>query len=335
LPRGKESLELRCLAQKEVVAVEMNFAQQATFPSVKRGNLTTLQFNMGRLCNQACLHCHVDSSPARSGPEDNASRELCEQVVDFLSNNPQIICLDLTGGAPEMNPNFRWLVKQARKLNRQVLVRHNITVQGEPGQSDLPEFFASSQVELFCSLPCYLEDNVDAQRGQGVFAQSIFGLRRLNQVGFGTGRFALNLVYNPIGNSLPAPSAELEPAYKTELRDRFDLHFDRLLCITNQPIHRFRSSLARNGQLVGYEQLLIDNFNSETLDNLMCRSAISLRWDGKLFDCDFNLVQDLGIEGVSLSDLNANETKDWPVLTADHCFACTAGCGSSCGGELV
>ncbi len=329
------------MRQAALVGVAVNYVPdlssttRASFPAVNRGALATLQFNMGRLCNQACLHCHVESSPARSGPEDNASTELCQQVLSFLADNPSITTVDLTGGAPEMNPNFRSLVEGVRQLNRQVLVRHNITIQGEAGHSDLPEFFAANQVELFCSLPCYLEDNVDAQRGQGVFAQSIVGLRRLNQVGYGTGSFTLNLVYNPIGNSLPAPSAELEPAYKAELRERFDLHFDRLLCITNQPIHRFRSALERSGQLYGYEKLLVENFNSETLDNLMCRSAISLRWDGKLFDCDFNLVQNMEIPNLSLADLNVEQFAGQSVLTADHCFACTAGCGSSCGGELV
>ncbi|HJM39091.1 MAG TPA: arsenosugar biosynthesis radical SAM (seleno)protein ArsS [Planctomycetota bacterium] len=313
----------------------MSSTQLATFPAIQRGELTTLQFNMGRLCNQACLHCHVDSSPARSGAEDNAAKNLCEQIVELIRGNPQVLTLDLTGGAPELNPNFRWMVEKTRELDRKVFVRHNITVQSEPGQSDLPEFFAKNNVELFCSLPCYLEDNVDAQRGQGVFAQSIVGLRRLNQVGFGTGTYTLNLVYNPIGNSLPAPSAELEPAYKTELRERFDLHFDRLLCITNQPIHRFKSALHRLGKLNGYEQLLRENFNSSTLDNLMCRSAISIRWDGKIFDCDFNLVQNLEIPNLELKDLFAQDLSGNPIGTAEHCFACTAGCGSSCGGELV
>ena len=306
------------------------------FPAITRGVLRNVQFNMGRLCNQACLHCHVDSSPARNGPEDNASRELCEQVVAFLEANKELDTLDLTGGAPELNPNFRWLVEQVRALGRQVIVRHNITVQTEPRQSDLPEFFAANQVELFCSLPCYLEENVDAQRGQGVFEQSIMGLRRLNGVGYGTGRYQLILVFNPQGLSLPPPAAELEPTYKRELEERFDLHFDRLVCITNQPINRFRRGLEHCGGLGFYHQLLRDNFNPKTLPGLMCLNTLSVRWDGRLFDCDFNLVQDLEIKDLSeIASINPYKLEGRAIRTAEHCFACTAGCGSSCGGELV
>jgi radical SAM/Cys-rich protein len=316
------------------------------FPSIRKAKVEVLQFNIGRLCNQACHHCHVDSSPKRSGPEDNASPLLIDQVLELLRRDPAVQTLDITGGAPEMNPSFRRLVEGARALGHQVLVRHNLTVQELEGQSDLPAFFATQQVVLFCSLPCYLEDNVDSQRGNGVFEASIRGLKALNAVGFGidgTG-LDLHLVYNPQGAVLPPPQAALQEDYKRELASRFGIHFRELFAITNQPIHRFRKALERSGALETYAALLRDNFNPLTLNSLMCRSAVSVRWDGKLFDCDFNLVTDLPLRGTDGKELQLSHLLDpggvqrleqLAIAVDQHCFACTAGCGSSCGGTLT
>jgi radical SAM/Cys-rich protein len=324
-------------------------AEQTTFglfPAIRKSRVEILQFNIGRLCNQACHHCHVDSSPKRSGPEDNASPLLIDQVLELLRREPALHTLDITGGAPEMNSSFTRLVMGARALGRQVLVRHNLTVQELDGQEDLVEFFTEQQVVLFCSLPCYLEDNVDKQRGNGVFEASIRGLKRLNAVGFGieSSGLELHLVYNPQGPVLPPPQAALQEDYKRELAARFDIHFHQLLAITNQPIHRFRSALERRGQLDEYAALLRENFNPLTLNALMCRNAVSLRWDGKLFDCDFNLVSDLplrdarGLEmqlGMLLEPGGVQRLAQLSIAVDQHCFACTAGCGSSCGGTLT
>ncbi len=320
-------------------------ATSSAFPPLKKRPIRVLQFNIGRLCNQACRHCHVDSSPIRKGPQDNASPELVEEVKGFLAAHPAIHTLDITGGAPELNPGFRDLVRFARKLGRTVLVRHNLTVQMEEGQEDLPEFFRQQGVQLFCSLPCYMESNVNQQRGDGVFAKSIAALRKLNQVGFGVEQACvLNLVYNPIGPNLPPAQKELEEVYRLHLADEFGLRFHHLLTITNQPIHRFREALERKGGYNGYMDLLRENFNPSTLDALMCGEALSLRWDGHLFDCDFNLVQGLAMrneqgQAITLGDLAAvnsvQRLEGSVVQVADHCFACTAGAGSSCGGALV
>lgn len=312
------------------------------FPSLRRLNFSTLQFNIGRLCNQACLHCHVDSSPALTGPQDNSSRELVDKVIALLVAKPNITTLDLTGGAPELNENFRRLVIAATEMQRQVLVRHNFTVQEEDGQSDLPQFFAEHEVELFCSLPCYLEENVNQQRGGGVFESSINALRALNAAGYAQPQSALklNLVYNPLGDSLPPAQQELEGDYRRVLSEQYSAQFSNLLTITNQPIHRFKHFLQRENKLDGYMDLLRDNFNPQTLDSLMCRRAISLRWDGKLFDCDFNLVKNMPMsneQGVPLTidDLLVAGFESEEIVVDDHCFACTAGAGSSCGGSLV
>lgn len=315
------------------------------FPPIVKLGARVLQFNIGRLCNQACRHCHVDSSPKRSGPEDNASAAVVGAVVELLRREPGLSILDLTGGAPELNPHFRGLVKAARALERTVFVRHNLTVQFEPGQEDLPQWFARQGVVLYCSLPCYLEENVDAQRGNGVYERSIEALRKLNAVGFGVpGRgLELNLVYNPLGPTLPPEQAALEADYHRELRARFGIEFDRLLTITNQPIHRFREDLERSGRLPAYMDLLRASFNAATLPDLMCRDTVSVRWDGTLHDCDFNLVLGLPLRDgarapMTVFDLVPAGTASLagrPIAVDQHCFACTAGCGSSCGGALV
>lgn len=319
-------------------------AANGCFPALTRGRTETLQFNLGRLCNQACLHCHVDSSPARDGAHENASAELVDDVLRLLERAPSLRTLDLTGGAPELNPHFRRLVEGARTLGRTVYVRHNLTVQGEPGQADLPTFFARNQVAVWCSLPCYLENNVDRQRGRGVFARSLDALRALNAAGYRESSGPdLVLVYNPQGPSLPPPQPALEADYRRILRDDYGIEFRRLATITNQPIHRFRDDLARRGALHEYQDLLVENFNPSTLDGLMCRSALSVRWDGRVYDCDFNLVQDLSAADVDdvpltlagLLERGTDSMEAAPIAVASHCFACTAGSGSSCGGALV
>jgi radical SAM/Cys-rich protein len=312
------------------------------FPPLSRAGFSTLQFNVGRLCNQACLHCHVESSPSLTQDEYNASPSLINRVIDLLAANPDIQTLDLTGGAPELNPGFRRLVSAAYQLQRKILVRHNLTVQGEKDQSDLPHFFAEHGIELFCSLPCYLEENVNKQRGNGVFSTSISALQKLNDVGYGMpdSLLKLNLVYNPIGDSLPPSQQALEDDYRHELRSRYSVEFSNLVTITNQPIHRFEHYLQREQRYDSYMKLLRDNFNPETLPGLMCRSAISLRWDGKVFDCDFNLVKGLAMvdsshRELTIDDLLSIDSESMSIAVDGHCFACTAGAGSSCGGSLV
>ncbi|KAA3612869.1 MAG: radical SAM/Cys-rich domain protein [Planctomycetota bacterium] len=317
------------------------------FPALRKTEVQKVQVNLGRLCNQACRHCHVDASPTRTGRHQNASKALSEQILTWLQRESGLQVLDLTGGAPEMNPNFRPLVAGARGLGRHLMVRHNLTVQFEPDQDDLPRFFAEHGVEVISSLPCYQEENVDQQRGQGVFEKSLEALRRLNAEGYGmeNSNLILNLVFNPGGAKLPPPQAALEADYRQQLFQEHGIHFHRLLTLTNQPIHRFREDLERRDQLVEYMDLLEANFNEATLDHLMCRNAVSVRWDGRLFDCDFNLVLDLPMLGpdgrpLELQDLLAqpSESSLFPgmnIAVDRHCFACSAGCGSSCGGALV
>jgi radical SAM/Cys-rich protein len=327
--------------------------QKRQFPCLNKAQIDTVQFNMGRLCNQACLHCHVDSSPKRSGSGENASAALVDQVIDLLRSDEHFKVLDLTGGAPELNPNFRRLVRQAGALNRGVFVRHNLTVQFVEGQHDLPEFYAAQKVILFCSLPCYRSRNVDNQRGNGVFESSIKGLQALNAAGFGVpgSGLEMHLVYNPVGPTLPPDQAELEREYRAELEQEFGVEFSRLITIANQPIHRYREQLHRMGKLTEYLDLLEANFNPDTLPALMCRTAISVRWDGLLFDCDFNLVQELPMAGPEGENLKLDHILEGGILpdgispsqylagrnivVDQHCFACTAGSGSSCGGALA
>jgi radical SAM/Cys-rich protein len=275
---------------------------------------------------------------------ENASASLVQQALDLLARTPEIGTLDITGGAPELNPAFRYLVTEARKLGRRVFVRHNLTVQQEPCQADLPQFFAEHGVTAFCSLPCYSSNNVDNQRGAGVFEASIAGLRRLNAQGFGQAH-DLILVFNPAGPNLPPPQAVLEDAYREELLAEHGIVFTSLAVITNMPIHRFARDLERRGHLEDYRELLAASFNADTLEGLMCRRALSLRWDGRLFDCDFNLVQDLALRAddgreLTIADLLRAEqpgelVREAAIAVDSHCFACTAGCGSSCGGALA
>ena len=310
---------------------------ETDFPAIKRVSLETLQVNLGYLCNQQCLHCHVDSSPKR---KENMSFSTVEKLLKLLNTN-KIKMLDLTGGAPEMNPNFRYLVKEARALGVHVIDRCNLTILEEPGQEDLAEFLAAHQVEVVASLPCYSEENVDKQRGKGVFNGSIHGLKKLNELGYGKegGGLSLNLVYNPIGLHLPPSQSELQADYKQKLKADFGIVFNQLFTITNMPIKRFGSTLISKGNFGEYMQLLKDNYSTENLSSVMCRSTVSVDWQGYLYDCDFNQMLSLPMKDnvgsrLHIDDLINTDLSEMPIVIADHCYGCTAGQGSSCGGAL-
>ena len=311
---------------------------QLAFPPVRRAALEALQVNLTYRCNQRCLHCHVNAGPTRSESMSDECLALLQRVIDA---HP-VQTLDLTGGAPEMHPRFREIVEHARREGLRVIDRCNLTILGEPGFEDLAEFLAAQGVEVTASLPCYSRDNVDRQRGDGVFAASIAGLRRLNALGYGRpgGGLVLNLVYNPQGPSLPPPQAALEADYRRHLAEDFGIVFDHLLCITNQPIARFGSTLVSKGQFAAYMQLLRDSYRPQNLAGLMCRSLVSVDWQGYLYDCDFNQMLDLplqliGRDRAHLRDLLERPRLEGnPIVSRDHCFACTAGQGSSCGGAL-
>jgi len=298
-----------------------------------RGPTTTLQVNVGKRCNQACHHCHVEAGPNRT---EVMGAAVAARVIELLAATPSIEVLDLTGGAPELCPNFRWLVSEARRLGRRVIDRCNLTILLEPGMEDLATFLTANQVEVVASLPCYGPENVDTQRGHGVFAKSITALRRLNALGYGTER-RLDLVYNPVGAFLPPSQEVLEARYRDELRGRFGVEFHHLLTLTNMPINRFAASLARAGQHAAYMSLLVNHFNPMTVAALMCRSLVSIGFDGGVYDCDFNQMLELPFGGGprTVWDLRAlDDLAGQPIATGKHCFGCTAGAGSSCGGAL-
>ncbi|NQX90037.1 MAG: arsenosugar biosynthesis radical SAM protein ArsS [Halioglobus sp.] len=304
------------------------------FPPLQRAALDTLQVNLGYLCNQSCAHCHVNAGPQRT---ELMARETVDCIVALLAGGA-IRTLDLTGGAPELNPHFRYLVRAARALGVEVIDRCNLTVVFEPGQEDLAAFLAAQGVIICASLPCYLEDNVDAQRGKGVYADSIRALRALNAVGYGDQR-VLNLVYNPVGASLPPPQQALEDDYRRELLDRFGIRFTQLLTLTNMPISRFGAVLLAQGEYAAYMDLLRDNFAASNMETLMCRRLLSVDWRGYLYDCDFNQMLDLPMPSAGsrrhISDLLHDECLvGKPIATGEHCYGCTAGQGSSCGGAL-
>ncbi|HCH64406.1 MAG TPA: radical SAM protein [Deltaproteobacteria bacterium] len=302
---------------------------------LKREAPTWLQVNLGRKCNQACRHCHVDAGPTRT---EMMSEERIDQVIQILHENPTLALVDITGGAPELHPSFRRLVMAARALGREVIDRCNLTILQEPGQEDLAAFLAEQGVHVVSSLPCYLEGNVDKQRGRGVFERSLAALRSLNTYGYGQGLgLVLDLVYNPVGAHLPPSQDGLEADYKVRLAEH-GVVFDQLLTITNMPIARFARDLRRQGNLEEYENLLIRSFNPATVSGLMCRHLVSVSWDGHLYDCDFNQMLQLRTPTGTPQTLDQfGTTGDWtgrPIATARHCFGCTAGTGSSCGGAL-
>lgn len=303
---------------------------------LRASTVETLQVNVGKLCNQACKHCHVDASPVRT---EIMTRETIDLVIAALSRFT-FGTLDITGGAPELNPSFRHLVAEARALGTKVIVRHNLTVMFEAGQSDLPEFFRNHEVEVVCSLPYFLAAQTDAQRGSGVFQKSIQALQKLNAVGYGGegSNLVLNLVYNPVGAFLPPSQASIEADFRRELLTRHGVTFNHLYTITNMPIKRFLDYLRRSGNEERYMRKLVDAFNSSTVEGLMCRTLVSVDWTGRLYDCDFNQMLELGVApGLpqSIADFDLSKFVSRRVMTGSHCFGCTAGAGSSCGGAVT
>ncbi|MCY4285772.1 MAG: arsenosugar biosynthesis radical SAM protein ArsS [Thiotrichales bacterium] len=310
---------------------------ETTFPPVRRGRLTTLQVNLGYLCNQSCVHCHVNAGPKR--PERMTART-AGQVVDLMRVSGAAV-LDLTGGAPELNPSFRFLVDAAVEHGVRVIDRCNLTILLEPGQEDLAEFLAERRVAVVASLPCYLDENVDRQRGKGVFDASIEGLRRLNALGYGgeDPALSLDLVFNPQGPTLPPAQAELERAYKETLGRRYGIRFNRLFTLANMPIGRFGSMLISKGRFEDYLDVLRAAHVDANIEHVMCRSTVSIDWQGYAYDCDFNQMLGLpmrlnGTPRTHLTDLLGADVEGRPIAIRDHCFGCTAGQGSSCGGAL-
>ena len=297
-----------------------------------------LQVNVGKLCNLTCIHCHVNAGPKR---KEIMTRETIDRVIDWFAQT-EIPKVDLTGGAPEMIPEFKYFVEQLKGLSppRHIIDRCNLTILLEPGYEDYAQFLARHEVEIIASMPCYSSENVNAQRGEGVFDGSIRALQLLNSLGYGRApELPLHLVYNPNGAFLPPPQDELEADYKRELKQHFGIVFNNLYTITNLPIARFASWLRHNNQLADYMTLLIDAFNPATLEGLMCRNTINVSWRGEVFDCDFNQMLNLnwrdGEEPLYLWDVDPAEVEERAIVTGDHCFGCTAGAGSSCGGALV
>lgn len=307
--------------------------------SLRHTHTAVLQVNVGKLCNLTCVHCHVNAGPKR---KEIMTRDTVDRIVSWLSQS-DIPTVDITGGAPEMIPDFRYFIEQVGNLNpkRKIIDRCNLTILLEPEHDGLAEFLAEHKVEIIASMPCYSPANVNAQRGEGVFEGSIQALQLLNRLGYGTSEnLPLHLVYNPVGPFLPGPQSELENDYKRELAQHFGIVFNRLYTITNLPIARFASYLRHNNKLTEYMELLIDAFNPATVNDLMCRNTLSVGWRGEVYDCDFN--QQLGMQWqdsdrsrLFLWDIDPGRIDDREIMTADHCFGCTAGAGSSCGGSLV
>ncbi|CAI5474236.1 unnamed protein product [Closterium sp. Yama58-4] len=365
--RARPATQVRCVSEPrvevrsadDVLASQPSFlrriADHGTPLPFTRRVIETVQVNIGLYCNQACQHCHVDSSPLRTEMMDHRT---AERVVELVSACPSVRCVDLTGGAPELNPEFRYLVTEARRMGKEVIDRCNLTVLFEPGQEDLAEFLAANQVHVVASLPCYSADNVNKQRGGGVFDLSIKALQLLNSLGYGKegSGLVLDLVYNPVGPFLPPAQAKLEEAYKSELMSCYGISFNSLFTITNMPVKRFASFLHREGQLESYMQLLISAFNPAAVGNVMCRNLINIDWQGSLFDCDFNQQLALGLPPKPSSAMDSpfapappppppprsvfdihslDDLVDRPIATAAHCYGCTAGSGSSCTGAVV
>lgn len=313
----------------------LSLLEVTDFPPIQRQSLETLQVNLGYKCNQRCLHCHVNAGPHRTEMMDRDTLELIVPTIKARG----IKTLDLTGGAPELHDDFRYLVAAARAADVHVIDRCNLTILFEPGQDGLAEFLAENHVEVVASLPCYSLENVDKQRGEGVFDKSIAALQKLNALGYGgvDSKLRLNLVYNPQGATLPPNQQTLESDFKRELRIHFGIEFNNLYALANMPIKRFGSTLISKGQFNGYLKLLKDNFIEENLDQVMCRSLLSVDWQGYLYDCDFNQQLDLSLGGGKrqhLRDVLENDLEGTSICVAEHCFGCTAGQGSSCGGKL-
>jgi len=305
-------------------------------PELRSSKIDTLQINVGKLCNQVCRHCHVDAGPDRREIMTGTTFEHCLSLLE----RSDIQTVDLTGGAPEMNPHFEWFVREVRALDRKVIDRCNLTILSTNGFTHLPEFLAEQRVDVVASLPCYLEDNCDAQRGDGVFQKSITALQQLNELGFGKpgSGLELSLVYNPVGPSLPPDQKSLEAAYREQLQSRFGIEFNQLFTITNMPISRFLDDLIQSGKYEEYMVKLVNAFNPNAVEPLMCRTALSIDWEGNLYDCDFNQMLDLKLANglpTNIRDVDLDLLNGRSIVTRRHCFGCTAGAGSSCSGALV
>lgn len=334
-PLSVASEQLRILNLAPTVsfssAVERHGFHELTSQSVE-----ILQVNVGKLCNMTCRHCHVDAGPDR---REIMTRETIDDCLEALRGG-RIHTLDLTGGAPEMNPDFRYFVSEARKAGVHVIDRCNLTILLANGYEDMARFLADQQVEIVASLPCYLEENTDSQRGDGAYQQSIEALRLLNGLGYGredTG-LKLTLVFNPVGASLPPEQSQLEAAYREYLRREYQIEFNRLFTITNMPISRYLEDLLESGQYESYMQKLIDAFNPAALDGVMCRQTLSVSWDGKLFDCDFNQMLELSTSSglpQNIREFDADALANRSIAVGQHCFGCTAGSGSSCQGAIA
>jgi radical SAM/Cys-rich protein len=312
--------------------------QEHGYEVLVRDQTTMLQINVGKLCNQACHHCHVEAGPKRT---EIMPPEVAKRVLQLLADSPSITSVDITGGAPELNPSFQRIVRESRRLGHHIIDRCNLTVLFEPGQGRLAEFLAQYEVEIIASLPCYTAENVDQQRGRGVFEKSIHALQLLNGLGYGLpgSNLRLNLVYNPLGASLPPAQERLEADYKKHLYESFGIQFHNLFTLTNMPIKRFAAYLTQSGKYESYMGLLVNHFNPAIVPSLMCRTLVSVGWDGKLYDCDFNqmLDIDMGESGKSLTIWNLDSFAGLAgsrIATGRHCFGCTAGAGSSCTGSL-
>ena len=304
---------------------------------IVRKPLEILQINVGKLCDLACLHCHVEAGPKRT---EIMERRTAERLMELLKKSPTIQTVDLTGGAPELNPNFRYLVQETRTLGREVIDRCNLTVLFQKGQEETHYFLQQHRVQIVASLPCYSKENVEAQRGRGVFDKSIPALRLLNELGYGKegAGLVLDLVYNPVGPFLPPPQAQLESDYKKELKELFGIEFNRLLTITNMPIKRFHDYLGRRGELDQYTDLLVNHFNQEAANRVMCRNLVSISWDGLIYDCDFNQMLEIPLGGKrrTIWEIESfEEIQSEGIAFANHCYGCTAGAGSSCSGSLI
>jgi len=330
--------QLQILEPVDVTAVtpfERTLAERG-LPALQAAGVKVLQINVGKLCNQTCTHCHVDAGPER---REIMTRETFEACLRVIASNG-IETVDLTGGAPEMNPHFEWFVTEVRRLGRRVIDRCNLTILTAPGFTHLPEFLAAQGVEVVASLPCYLEENCDLQRGAGVFAKSIEALQIFNSLGYGIAHsgLMLSLVYNPVGPSLPPAQAKLEAAYRDQLRSRFQIEFNRLYTITNMPISRFLDDLLRSGKYEEYMQKLLAMFNPHAVEAVMCRSTLSVDWRGNLYDCDFNQMLELPVMPSvprTIQEFDISRLATRPIVTGRHCYGCTAGAGSSCQGALL
>lgn len=321
------------VTEKEISQFEHTAKSCGLVPLRKR--TTVVQVNIGYRCNLACSYCHVNGGPQRT---ENMERIVIDRLLHLLEKDIRIHTVDITGGAPELNPNFRYFVASLRKIGKRVIDRSNLTVFFEPGQHDTPAFLAQYGVDITASLPCYIEENVNKVRGNGVFEKSIGALRELNRLGYGKpgSGLVLNLVYNPLGANLPPDQLTLESDYRNHLYDKYGIRFNRLLTITNMPINRYADFLSDTGQLETYMQMLINNYNPFAMSSVMCREMISIGWDGTLYDCDFNQARSIPVKGSgnSIWTIDSFSSVTNEISFDNHCFGCTAGAGSSCGGSL-